>query len=90
MVVDSMCSILSTIVVSPLKDVVNRLSISSGLVIARVQKRLKTERSSLPLSDPKTIADRTHGILVSVVYAATGCRDLPPHSRLPVHYYWFR
>ena len=35
-------------------------------VIARVQKRLKTELSSLPLSDPKTIADRTKTFLVNV------------------------
>jgi excisionase family DNA binding protein len=35
-------------------------------VIARVQKRLKTELSFLPLSDPKTIADRTHTFLVNV------------------------
>ena len=34
-------------------------------VYARMQKRLKTELRSLPLSDPKTIADRTYGILVS-------------------------
>ena len=36
-------------------------------VISRVQKRLKTELlSSLPLSDPKTIADKTHTFLVNV------------------------
>jgi excisionase family DNA binding protein len=35
-------------------------------VIARVQKRLKTELSSLPLSDPKTVADRTHTFLITV------------------------
>jgi excisionase family DNA binding protein len=35
-------------------------------IIARVQKRLKTELSSLPLSDPKTIADRTQTFLVNV------------------------
>jgi hypothetical protein len=35
-------------------------------IIARVQKRLKTELSSLPLSDPKTIADRTHTFLVNI------------------------
>jgi len=33
---------------------------------SKVQKRLKTELSSLPLSDPKTIADRTKTFLVNV------------------------
>jgi excisionase family DNA binding protein len=34
-------------------------------LIARVQKRLKSKLSSLPLSDPKTIADRTYTFLVN-------------------------
>jgi hypothetical protein len=37
-------------------------------VIARMQERLKTELSSLPLSDPKTIADRTYEFLVDAAY----------------------